>query len=482
MSRDERILRPGETCWRIEPADRLACIVDAADYFRHAKAAMLGARRRIMLIGWDFDVRIRLEPVEKTLEGPNRLGRFLSWLVKRSPELEIYLLKWDAGVLTSMGRGMMPVALLDYMTSDRLHLQLDAAHPMGAAHHQKIVVIDDALVFCGGIDMTVDRWDTSGHRDDDRRTTPNGNRYGPWHDATTAVDGAAARAVGEVARRRWRAATGEELPPIDSSSPAPWPDDLEPSMRDVDVAIARTLPEQVDQPEVREIEALYLAAIAQARQLLYLESQFLASRTLAEALADRLQDPDGPEVVLVLPLSAESWLQQQTMDGARRRLLHLLWAADRYGRLGVYYPVTAQGEPIYVHAKVLVLDDRLLRVGSSNLNNRSMGFDSECDLAVEVTTGTPNGAQLREAIVSIRRRLVSEHLDVAPGDLQDAVDRGSSLLAAIEALRGEGKSLRLFEPETVADDDSPLADTALMDPEGTTPRIWDRLRRRLTGT
>lgn len=482
MSRDERILRPGETCWRIEPADRLACIVDAADYFRHAKAAMLGARRRIMLIGWDFDVRIRLEPVEKTLEGPNRLGRFLSWLVKRRPELEIYLLKWDAGVLTSMGRGMMPVALLDYMTSDRLHMQLDAAHPVGAAHHQKIVVIDDALVFCGGIDMTVDRWDTSEHRDDDRRTTPNGNRYGPWHDATTAVDGAAARAVGEVARRRWRAATGEELPAVDNGSPAPWPEDLEPSMRDVDVAIARTLPEQVDQAEVREIEALYLAAIGQARQLLYLESQFLASRTLAEALADRLRDPDGPEVVLVLPLSAESWLQQQTMDGARRTLLHLLWAADRHGRLGVYYPVTAQGEPIYVHAKVLVMDDRLLRVGSSNLNNRSMGFDSECDLAVEVTTDTANGAQLREAIVSIRRRLVSEHLDVSPGDLQDTVHRGSSFLAAVEALRGGGKSLRLFEPETVADDESPLADTALMDPEETTPRVWDRVRRRLSGT
>ncbi|MFZ2176050.1 MAG: phospholipase D-like domain-containing protein [Rhodococcus sp. (in: high G+C Gram-positive bacteria)] len=484
MSDEDPILTPGDTCWQIAHADRLACIIDAADYFRHAKSAMLQSRRRIILIGWDFDTRIKLEPHGKTLEGPNRLGKFLAWLTRERPDLEIYLLKWNIGAFAAIGRGMTPIFVSNWMTDRRLRFEMDAAHPIGAAHHQKIIVIDDALAFCGGIDMTVDRWDTSDHRDDDHyRTKPNGDRYGPWHDATTAVDGDAARAVGEMARDRWKTATGRELEPIDGHD-TPWPEDLEPTMTSVDVAVARTLPELDDRREVREIEALYLAAIAGATRSLYIESQYLASRTLAEAIAARLREPGGPEIVLVLPRNAEGWLEQKAMDGARRALLHLLWTADTEHRLGVYYPVTARGNPIYVHAKVLVMDDRLLRVGSSNLNNRSMGFDTECDLAVEVTASTPNGEQLRDAILGIRTRLLREHLDVTAEQFEEALAENSSLLHAVDTLRGSGRTLAKFERDTVEDEESLLAENALMDPETTAPHGWDktawvRLRRRM---
>ncbi|MFJ2668346.1 phospholipase D-like domain-containing protein [Nocardia fluminea] len=476
--RDEQpILSPGETCWQIAQADRLACIVDAADYFRHAKSAMLQARERIVLIGWDFDTRIKFEPHGRTLEGPDRLGKFLSWLPRHRPGLEIYLLKWNIGAFTAISRGMTPIFVVNWMTDRRLHFEMDAAHPIGSAHHQKIVVIDDRLAFCGGIDMTVDRWDTSDHRDDnDFRTAPNGNSYGPWHDATTAVDGAAAEAIGELARARWKAATGRELAPLgEVAGHAPWPEGLEPTMRSVDVGIARTLPELPDRAEVREIEALYLAAIAGATRSLYIESQYLASRTLAEAIAARLREPNGPEIVLVLPRHADGWLEQQAMDGARRRLLHVLWTADTENRLGVYYPVTAAGAPIYVHAKVLVIDDRLLRVGSSNLNNRSMGFDTECDLAVEVTAATPDGELLRETILDIRRKLICEHLGTEPAKFDATLAETSSLVRTVEALRGEGRTLRRFEPATVENEDSPLAENELMDPERTPSRLWDTL-------
>ncbi|WP_067704063.1 phospholipase D-like domain-containing protein [Nocardia jejuensis] len=475
MSDDGRILVPGQTCWQIAEADRLACIVDAADYFRHAKSAMLQARKRIVLIGWDFDTRIKFEPEEKTLEGPNRLGKFLSWLPKERPDLEIYLLKWNVGALAAIGRGMTPIFIANWMTDRRLHFEMDAAHPIGSAHHQKIVVIDDALAFCGGIDMTVDRWDTSDHRDDNHyRTEPSGNRYGPWHDATTAVDGKAAKVIGELARARWKAATGEQLDAVQGlDGDSPWPEGLAPTMESVAVGVARTFPELADRAEVREIEALYLAAIAGARESLYIESQYLASRTLAEAIAARLREPDGPEIVLVLPRNADGWLEQLAMDGARRRLLHLLWKADTGNRLGVYYPVTQAGDPIYVHAKVLVMDDRLLRVGSSNLNNRSMGFDSECDLAVEVTPDTANGDQLRDTILDIRRRLLCEHLAAEPAKFDATLAETSSLLRTVEALRGTGRTLMRFEPETVEDENSALAENELMDPERTPPSFWD---------
>ena len=356
-----RILVPGETCWRIEPADNLACIVDAADYFHHAKSAMLQAEKRIMLIGWDFDTRIKLEPGKQTLDGPNRLGMFLRWLVREKPDLEILVLKWNIGAFTAIGRGMTPVFVSNWLTDERLRFEIDGAHPVGAAHHQKIIVIDDALAFCGGIDMTVDRWDTSDHVDrNDYRITPSGRRYGPWHDATTAVDGNAAAAIGELARARWKSATGEDLTPVESTA-TPWPVNLAPTLRVVDVAVARTLPELGERTEVREIEALYLAAIAGAEHTLYIESQYLASRTLAEAIAARLREDDGPEIVLVIPRNADGWLEQKAMDGARHDLLHLLWSADIHDRFGAFYPVTSSGAPIYVHAKVLVMDDRLLR-------------------------------------------------------------------------------------------------------------------------
>ncbi|WP_241386635.1 phospholipase D-like domain-containing protein [Rhodococcus sp. CH91] len=470
----ETVLEPGRTCWRIARAERLTCIVDAADYFRHAKSAMLQAKKRIMLIGWDFDTRIKFEPDGQTLEGPNKLGRFLEWLPEQRPDLDIYLLKWNIGAFSALARGMTPVFVLDWLTDPRLHFEIDGAHPVGAAHHQKIIVVDDSIAFCGGIDMTVDRWDTSEHPDRSRfRREPSGKRYGPWHDVTTAVDGEAARALGDQARARWKAATGEELEPVPSPEPI-WPDALEPTLRGVDVGVARTLPAYGGEDGVHEIESLYLAVIEGVRHTLYLESQYLASRTIAKALAKRLQEPDGPEIVLVIPRNADGWLERKAMDGARRKLLRILWDADVYGRFGAYYPVTADGEPIYVHAKVVVMDDRLLRIGSSNLNNRSMGFDTECDLVIE---SAEPGDTVGEAAVELRNVLVAEHLDVEPKVIAEATSDGGSLVATIERLRGPGRSLRPFEPGTVEGEDSVLAESALADPERASHGLGRRIER-----
>ena len=144
-----------------------------------------------------------------------------------------------------------------------------------------------------------------------------------------------------------------------------------------------------------EVESLLLACIREARETIYCESQYFASRTVAEAIAARLRDRDGPEIVIVNPISADGFLEAATMDSARARLLKLVHDADQHDRFRIYTPVTAKGEDIYVHAKILIVDDRLLRIGSSNLNNRSMGFDTECDVAVEAVAGAPDEARLR---------------------------------------------------------------------------------------
>ncbi|WP_422743248.1 phospholipase D-like domain-containing protein [Mycobacterium sp. WMMD1722] len=483
---DGGLLLPGETCWRVERADRYACIVDGADYFVHVKAAMLRARHRVMLVGWDFDTRMVFEPADKSVRGPNQLGMFLRWLVRVRRQLDVYLLRSNLRLVPALGGiwgQMTPVALLNWLSSERLHFAIDGAHPTGSVHHQKIVVIDDAVAFCGGIDLSVDRWDTPAHEDRNRFRRNLGHPYGPRHDVVVAVDGGAARALGEQARDRWRTATGQSLDPVESGHDT-WPRGLEPTLRNLDVGVARTLPALGSRAEVREVEALNLAAIASARDIIYLENQYLASRAIADALCARLQEADGPQIVVVMPRSSESRLEQQAMDSARHRLLQKLWAADAYGRMGVYWPVTDAGTPIYVHSKVMAIDDRLLRIGSSNLNNRSMGFDSECDLAVDATEPEERG-DVRAAVVAIRNALIAEHLGVSFGHLDATMRECGGLLEAIEGLRGHGmaagKTLRRFTQETVAGEASLFAENDLMDPASVPQSLTRSVQRWIAG-
>lgn len=481
--RDDRLLTPGQTCWRVARADQFACVIDAAEYFKQVKAAMLRARHRIMLIGWDFDARTTFERGVKTLPGPNQLAAFLYWMLWKRPALEVYLLKSNLRLLPAFDGiwfGLTPVALVNQISSKRMHFAIDGAHPTGSVHHQKIAVIDDAVAFCGGIDLTVDRWDTPAHQDHNRSRRTVGRSYGPRHDVAAAVDGAAARALGELARARWRTATDRSLEPVDAKHTA-WPSRLKPILRNVDVGIARTLPELDRRREVREVEALNLAAIAAARHAIYLENQYLAARRLVDALADRLREDEGPEIVIVLARRGNNPLERETMDGARHRLIQVLWAADKHRRLGLYWPATDGGAPIYVHSKVLVADDRLLRVGSSNLNNRSMGFDSECDVAIEADSNSSDNDDVRRQITSVRHQLVSEHLDVSVGDFKRAMLPHRSLLKAIEALRADGRTLRPFTERTVSGEASPLAEHDLMDPDHVPRSLARSVQRFISG-
>ena len=477
---EKPLLQTGDTCWRIERADRLAVIVDADDYFATVKAAVRQARHSVLLIGWDFDTRIELDRAENAAGAPNKLGQFLQWVVRERPGLHIHILRWNLGALHALGRGTTPVRILDWITDKRMHFRLDGAHPAGSAHHQKIIVIDDALAFCGGIDMTAGRWDTREHLDDHpRRLRPSTKRpYGPWHDVSTVVGGDVARALGELARERWKRATGQTLEPPPPVSPL-WPEGLDPSIQDVDVAISRTAPEYAGRKGVHEIEAFYIAAIRAARRTLYIESQYFASRKIAEAMVERLREPEGPEIVVINPETADGWLEEEVMGSSRSRLLREIEEADRHNRFRMYVPVTAGRRPIYVHAKVMVVDDWLVKVGSSNLNNRSLGFDTECDLAIEARPDSADAGRLTEMIGGIRNDLLAEHLGVPNATVEQEIARDGSLIGAIERLRSDGRSLVPFKPPEFSQvEHALLAENQLLDPERPSSR-WRRIRRKL---
>jgi uncharacterized membrane protein YdjX (TVP38/TMEM64 family) len=281
-----------------------------------------------------------------------------------------------------------------------------------------------------------------------------------------AVEGPAARALGELVRERWRRATGQKLRAPAASGDV-WPESLVPDFEDVDVAVARTLPRHEDREEVREVEALYRDGLRAARRFVYLENQYLTSRVVEDTLAELLEQPGGPEVVIVVPRGCSGWLEETTMGALRARLVERLRRSDREDRLRIYSPLLPEGaeERLTVHSKVMVVDDRLLRVGSANLANRSMGLDSECDLAIERGEDGPSGA----SITRLRDRLLGEHLGVEPGTVAHATEEHGSLIAAIESLRQPGGA-RTLEPLEASTDEpvaaaSVVTEGTLLDPE-----------------
>lgn len=458
------ILRPGENVWCIEEAARAAVLIDAAAYFGAVRAALLKARRRVFIVGWDIHSRTRLVgPSGRAEDGyPETFADFLSATVKRNPQLEIAILLWDFAVLYAAEREPFPAYSLQWNTPRRVRFCLDDAVPIGSSQHQKLVVIDDAIAFTGGIDLTIRRWDTSEHRiDQPERRDPSGNPYAPFHDVQMLVDGAAARALARLARARWECAANEAIPLVETRDD-PWPDHVVPDFRDIRVGIARTQPKFEEQDEVREIERLLIDAIAAARRSIYIENQFLGCIPVAEALAKRLRECPQLELVIVTPVRHASWIEYRTMRNGRIRFAQVLRNSGATDRIRLVGPVVRSEDRVeytMVHSKLMIVDDVFLTIGSANLNNRSMGTDTECNLAIQGRTEAE-----RKAIVDIRTRLLADHCGV---DLEEqAAAKGS--LVALADLSGRGHALTPFEDgpvdqtewstylQTIADPEKPI--------------------------
>ena len=462
------LLVPGRNCWRIERADRVAFLVDGAEYFGAVRSALAKARRSILILGWDIDSRMRLTPDGAQDGLPEPLGDFLNAIVARRRDLHGYVLSWDFAMLYAMEREWLPIYKLDWRTHRRLSFRLDDKHPVGASHHQKIIVVDDAVAFVSGYDLTRCRFDTSLHSaSDPRRVDHSGCAYPPFHDVGIVVAGDCARALADLAAERWRRATGKDP---QRAAPAPvndvWPDGVPVEATDVDVAIARTEPPFDGLAGVFEVRALHLDAIAAARRHLFAENQYFTSKTIAAAVARRLAAADGPEIAVLSAYTQSGWLEISTMGVLRSRIHRRLRAADAHGRYRLYCPMLPwldrRESCLNVHSKVLTVDDTLLMIGSSNLSDRSLGIDTECNLAIEAH-GDP---RLCALVAGFRERLLAEHLGCTAHDVKAAMAREGSLHRAIAALSHEGeRSLAVVEPRFDPALDALVPDRHVFDPE-----------------
>jgi phosphatidylserine/phosphatidylglycerophosphate/cardiolipin synthase-like enzyme len=457
-----RLLEPGRNCGLVARANRFALLVDGSNYYGALAQAIGRARDTVALVGWDLDSRVRLGPGtgERRLVPP--LWDFLPAVVSRNPDLDIYILCWDFPILFANVRDPKLVLSRDPFNHPRIHLKFDSTHPAGASHHQKIVVIDDCLAFAGGMDVAGGRWDSPEHRAYDRRRSGKHGPYPPSHDVQAVVDGDAARALAEIVRERWYRATDTTIPDAVQKRDI-WPDRVQPDFVDAFVGISRTDVMPDGSGGCREVEQLHLDLIDAARERIYIENQYLTSATIVAALCRRLQAANGPEVLIVLPLKNSGWLEEHTIEVLRFRSIRELRQADRFKRLRICYPVVPDldGASIGVHSKILVIDDQWFRVGSSNLTNRSMRLDTECDLTLEARS-----LPQRLGISRLRNRLLAEHLGISAEAVEAFLSEDPSLVRLVDSRRTQSRCLRelpsedrrgeLFVPAELVDPSRPV--------------------------
>ena len=364
------------------PGNTVEVLIDGADALRAISVGILNARSHVHLTGWHITPDFALTRDEK----PTILRQLLADVAARVP---VRVLIWAGAPLPVLRpwRGDVRKVREQLTAGARIQCALDARERPMHCHHEKTIVIDDQVAFVGGIDLSSfngDRLDTQEH-------APRG-AVG-WHDVATRVAGPAVQDVADNFAMRWQAITGETLPPAATPSPA----------GDVELQVVRTVPDgmypRLPRGDFRILES-YLRALRAAQRFIYLENQFLWSPEILTVLREKLARPPAPgfRIVLVLPARPDSG-----GDDTRGQLGTLVQADGDAGRLLACTLYAIGGEkdwPVYVHAKVGIVDDAWLTIGSANLNEHSLFNDTEMNLVT-------HDARLAQ---QTRLRLWAEHL------------------------------------------------------------------------
>jgi len=459
-------LREHENYWKQARSGRGAFVVDGESYFRAFREATMQAENYICILAWDFNGEIELLRGEAPDDDlPTKMVDFLYTLLDRKPELEIYILLWDYSMVYLAEREWLPFSRFRQEPHPRLHLETDSAINVGASQHQKVVLVDGSFAFTGGMDLSTWRWDTQTHNPkDEHRVTPDGEDYQPYHDIHAAVTGEAARALDDLCRERWKRATKDEAPwPISKKENQVWPKSLASDFENAKVALALTYSEYKDYPAVTQIEQLHLDMIAAAERYIYLENQYLSSHTITDALIKRLDEDDGPEIIILLTQDTGGWLEEGTLGLLRSRLLEKLAEADIHNHFGAYYPhvsdESGNKSQVYVHAKAVICDDRAVMIGSANLSNRSMKVDSEIMIALGLDEDD-------DSAPTLLRRLLGMHLGQTEDQVDQSLESTQSINQTIRDLRKDSlHQLRDLDIDCPGPISRKLAETQLLDPD-----------------
>jgi phospholipase D1/2 len=447
-----RVTERGRNCFEIAPSTGAGLLVDGHDYFGALFRALGRAEQYVLISGWQFDSGARLlRGAEAEGEGDVEFLPYLRGLCERRPGLRVFILAWDFSVLYAPEREWFQGLLFNWNSHPRLTFRVDSNTPLWGAHHHKTVIVDGALAFVGGMDVCADRWDERDHRKaHPERVDPSGESYGPYHDLQAVMQGPVVGAIEAYFKERWRqSGAGELLLPPAATSHAPI--DATFALGAWDVALSRTLGATVMplQEPVREVRQLFLDSIDAAERIVYVENQYLSSVAVHDAFVRRMRAAGRSklEIVIVMPARADGAMERLAIGHTQARVLYSLAhvAAETGHALGVYCtgPEGAAGDgcATYIHAKLMIVDDRLLTLGSANATNRSMGLDSELNVTWEACS--PQETALARAIRRARIGLLAEHTGAVGFRMLLALARPGGLVARLDAMAGQ-PGCRLF--------------------------------------
>jgi phosphatidylserine/phosphatidylglycerophosphate/cardiolipin synthase-like enzyme len=433
--------RPAEVAtgiWAAGPPVRagneVRVLVDGDEAFAAMVEAIRAARSNVHIACWHATPQFVMRRGDGESGGPDGAGRLTlrDVLAAAAERVPVRVLMWAGPPLPLFEptRRSAKAACDGLTAGTNVRCVLDGRERTMHCHHEKLLVVDDELAFVGGLDFTAlqgDRLDSTEH--------PPEQQLG-WHDVATRLRGPIVADVARHFRQRWTEVAGEPLPTPDESV-------VPPPAGSTTVQLVRTVPEKTydfaPRGEFTILDA-YLRALCSARSLIYLENQFLWSPEIAEVLIDKLRHPPGNDfrVVLLLP-------QRPTngSDTTRGQLARLIDADNGAGRLLATTISTHDGVQsalVYVHAKVAIVDDSWMTIGSANLNEHSLFNDTEVNIVVN------DDPLIRQT----RLRLWAEHLqrdplDVAgdPVDVIDGVWRPTAEEQAHRSRSGQPRTHRL---------------------------------------
>lgn len=427
-------------------ADRASVLIDGSQYFEILCETFEKAEKQIVIAGWDIDSQVALRRFpDQAMTEQFRLYNFLRSLIQKKPHLKVSILCWNYSWALSHERELWPW-LRPSSWGPNIEFRYDKMHPAMGSHHEKVVVVDDRLAFVGGIDLCEGRWDDSRHDPGNHlRRDRKGKPYRPFHDLVWMVEGEIVEVVSRHLQKRWKIATNRVLE-CQKGDHSLWPDQISPDFKNAEMSMAITEPKSSRGKAIRDHFRITMQWIREAQKLIFIENQYVTSKAVIKALVRRLQEVNGPEVIIIGPKKPFSWSDAKTMGYLQFRAFKKLRKFDLYDRLRIRYPRVQPGEQhsLYVHSKLLLVDDKKMKIGSTNLNNRSMSLDRECDLVLEA-----QDEKTALGIKNFRHRLLGEHFNLSPQEVADQESQAGSLRALIDLRKSHPRTLRRWDRSSV---------------------------------
>lgn len=405
------------------PVKGIQFLHSSEEYYKTLKEYLGEAKKFVYIAGWDFDHRIILD---RKSEDNTNLADYLNSLTLKNPELRVKISIWNAGAF-DLNRHIENSEILNENPNIEISL-LDSVSDI-SSYHDKFVIIDDSIVFVGGIDLSKERWDDSDHNvENNYRINPNGESYPPYFDMQLLLYGK------QITECFYQIASERESQNILTNLTNNEKKNLVLDQKNKKVNILRTRNSfEESKPSLYQIKDTYVDLIRKAKDYIYIENQYFSNEEIGNEIEKRLSEEDCPEIIIVLPGSNSGVVEDYVFLTKRDTIIYNLQRQDKYNKLSVFSIYF--DEKATLHSKLMIVDGKSFLIGSANLSNRSFFYDSETNVLLEEKQ---KANYLKEIVL---KRLTS-FLKCPEKELTSKIEKHSSLSKGIKEINDKTKALK----------------------------------------